>query len=262
MLRARATNGRILPERLVLVSFEEVVTDHLWGYGPVLAIGDPQTKGKTAPLGAARDYATDSDWQDRVMELMQQASMVVVIAGQTKGLVWEIETVVSQGFLSKLVLLLPPVEWQEREARWRFLESSIPSLSLRSDIDLVPARAVIFPEGRATLICGDKRNDWTYEAVLDASGVVDSRRQAASPCHFTVTRHGNGPILQGARAGIIQLCAVGLSIFGNRNIHFCWLWGEPHSHPRVTSVCPSGQGTGRLYCGVHQGLQRRECRIV
>jgi hypothetical protein len=85
-VRARAANGRILPERLVKIPFEEVVTDHLWGYGPVLAIGNPQTKSKRAPLGAARDYADDSSWQQKVTELMHKAAMIVVVAGGTEGL--------------------------------------------------------------------------------------------------------------------------------------------------------------------------------
>jgi hypothetical protein len=62
---------------------------------------------KLTRLGAARDYATDSGWQDQVSKLMQ-ASMIVAVAGQTKGLGWEIEKVLSQGFLSKFMLLFPP----------------------------------------------------------------------------------------------------------------------------------------------------------
>ena len=42
---ARTTNGRIILERLVKLSFEEIVTDHLWGYGPVLALGNLQARG-------------------------------------------------------------------------------------------------------------------------------------------------------------------------------------------------------------------------
>ena len=37
-MSARVANGRILPERLIKIPFEEVVTDHLWGYGPVLPL--------------------------------------------------------------------------------------------------------------------------------------------------------------------------------------------------------------------------------
>ena len=72
-LRARATDGRIWPERFVKISVEELVTDHLWGYGPVLAIGDPRTKEKLAPLGAARDYETDKGWQELVSQTVYAA---------------------------------------------------------------------------------------------------------------------------------------------------------------------------------------------
>lgn len=149
MLRARANNGRILLEKIVKISFEEVVTDHMWGYGPVLAIGNPQTKNKPAPLGAARDYMTDSSWREKVTELMQRASMIVAIAGGTQGLAWEIDTIVRLGLVSKFVLLLPPVDMQELEARWQYLASNATSAVLPSEIDLVRARAVIFPNGNA-----------------------------------------------------------------------------------------------------------------
>ena len=43
-IRARAANGRTVLEKFVRVTFEEVVTDHLWNYGPVLAIGNPKTQ--------------------------------------------------------------------------------------------------------------------------------------------------------------------------------------------------------------------------
>ena len=187
-LRARATNGRILLERLIKISFEELVTDHLWRYGPVLAISNSRAKDKLEPLGAAREYATDASWQDKVTDLMQQASMIVAIAGATQGFVWEIDRIARLGFLSKLVLLLPPVATEELMARWQCLASNANFLprfprwpgkrpnierpNLSSEIDLLRTRAVIFTEGRPALILGDKRNDWTYEAVLDEAALM------------------------------------------------------------------------------------------
>jgi hypothetical protein len=118
-LRARATDGRILLESLIKISFEELVTDHLWRYGPVLAISNPRAKDKILPLGAARERAADASWQEKATDLMQQASMIVATAGGTQGPVWEIERIVSLGFRSKLVLLLPPVANKELEERWQ-----------------------------------------------------------------------------------------------------------------------------------------------
>ena len=182
-LRARATNGRTLPERLLKIPFEEVVTDHLWGYGPVLAIGDPRTKSKRAPLGAARDYADDSTWQQKVIELMQEAALIVVIAGGTKGLAWEIDTIAKQGALWKLVVLLPPVGIRELQSRWQELASHVSNNALLTQVDFTRARAVIFPKGEtAAVIGGEKGTDWTYEAVLDqAALVITNEREAVLP---------------------------------------------------------------------------------
>jgi hypothetical protein len=181
-LRARAANGRILPERLVKIPFEEVVTDHLWGYGPVLAIGDPRMKFKRTPLGAARDYVDDSSWQQKVIELVQDAAMIVIVAGGTEGLAWEIDTIAKLGLVWKLVLLLPPVGVQELQARWQALAMHVGSNVLPPQIDFACVRAVIFPKGKAALIAGKKRDDWTYEAVLDdAALTIASERDAVHP---------------------------------------------------------------------------------
>lgn len=182
-LRARATDGRILLERLVKISFEELVTDHLWGFGPVLAIGNPGTRGQTAPLGAARDYVTDAAWQETATHLMRQASMIVAIAAATQGLAWEVATVVEQGFLAKLVLLLPPLDSADLKSRSEFLLNGVlgAKANLPKQLDLSRARAVVFPFGRPIHITGDKRDDWTYEAVVDEAALVIADQLSRSP---------------------------------------------------------------------------------
>ena len=185
-IRARAANGRILLERLVKIPFEEVVTDHLWGYGPVLAIGNPQMKSKPALLGAARDYVDDSTWQQKVSDLIHDAAMIVVVAGGTEGLAWEIDTIARLGSIWKLVLLFPPVNVHELQTRWQALASHVRENILPAQIDFAQARAVIFPKGQPVLITGTKGDDWTYEAALDEAALTiaserHSNHPAASP---------------------------------------------------------------------------------
>jgi hypothetical protein len=171
-LWARATDGRIFVERFVRITFEELVTDHLWAHGPVVAIADPTGRNKAARLGAARDYAGTTEWQGRVIDSIQRASMIVAVAGRTQGLIWEIETIMRLGFGSKLVLLLPSVRMEELRSRWRFLAHSISAVNLPAEIDLQRTRAVLWQDRHAVLISGDGRNDWTYEAVLDEAVFV------------------------------------------------------------------------------------------
>jgi hypothetical protein len=168
-VRARATNGRILPERLVKVAFEEVITDHLWSYGPVVAIGDPALKDERAPLGAARDFAADAEWQAKATDLMRAASIIVATVGRTEGFVWEIEQILSARLRSKLILLLPPVGAKQARARWEFLRSRVPSALIPADVDARRTRAVVFPRDMPIVIQDRTRNGWTYETVLDAA---------------------------------------------------------------------------------------------
>jgi TM2 domain-containing membrane protein YozV len=57
--------------------------------GPVVAIGKP---GESLPeLGAARLYVGDDEWQAKITDLMKQARLVVIRAGATANLWWEID---------------------------------------------------------------------------------------------------------------------------------------------------------------------------
>jgi hypothetical protein len=228
-LRARAANGRILPERLLRIPFEEVLTDHLWGYGPVLAIGDPRAKSQPALLGAARDYVDDSTWQQKVIELMQAAAMIVVVAGSTQGLAWEIDTIARLGLLWKLVLVLPPVDMQELQSRWQALASYATSNALPAQIDLTGARAVIFPKGDAVLIVGKKGNDWTYEAVLDEAALMivsehdavlptaQSLQHLSRPGYMRLVLDDLTSMMAGALLTALALVAIGVSEFRESN---------------------------------------------
>lgn len=170
-MKARAANGRIWPENWVKITFEEVVTDRVWRYGPVLAIGKPGDK--LPPLGAARQYEPNETWQQTVEQLMAKASMVVVVVGRTEGVVWEIEKLVMLKLTSKLVLLFPPVPASDLRKCWDKLcrhLSETERLTLPRDIDLERTRALVFPAGRAVHVLeARKHDDWTYESVLDAA---------------------------------------------------------------------------------------------
>ncbi len=170
-MRARNNDGRIFLERFVKITFEELVTDHLWRYGPVVAIGDPHNKSKLVPLGAARDFVPNAEndpWKEKVVDLMQQASIIVAVVNQSPGFIWEMNTIIKDKKLkSKLVLLLPPLKAQDLKSRWDTLVSEVTGAKFPQDIDLTHARAVLFLKDQAVVITADKRNDWTYETVLD-----------------------------------------------------------------------------------------------
>jgi hypothetical protein len=168
---ARNTDGRILPERLIKISFEELVTDHLWLYGPVRTIGDPRKRKGPPSLGAARDFASDDNWHDTVDQLMRQSSMIVMLLGRTDSLLWEFDRVVGFGLTHKLILVFPPLPAAELSARWERIAERARGLGLTSEPKFVSTRGLVWAGANGHFLQARKHDDWTYETVLDAAAV-------------------------------------------------------------------------------------------
>ncbi len=96
-----------------LARLEEAIADRLRLFGPLVAVGSP---GEALPtLGAARSYHSDMEWRWAVGGLMRDALLLVMVAGLTAGLRWEIEAIVREGYLPKLLILMPS---SDRQRRW------------------------------------------------------------------------------------------------------------------------------------------------
>lgn len=102
-------------------TFEEVLTEQLARYGPVVAIGRPGEKLPTA--GAAREYLADDRWRQRGEEVVAQSSAIV--AGTTPNVGWELARIESLGAIYKLILVVPAANKYEVASRMSALLSNI-----------------------------------------------------------------------------------------------------------------------------------------
>lgn len=76
----------------VAVTAEQELAAIMNRVGPVVAIGQP---GELLPeLGAARLYVSDDDWKNTITDLMRRSSLVVIRAGTTANLRWEVDQAV------------------------------------------------------------------------------------------------------------------------------------------------------------------------
>lgn len=87
------------------LTYEERLARTLRKVGPFVAVGDP-TEGLPL-LGAARMYAADEDWQETVDKLTARASVVLLHAGESAGLGWEVRHVIELGAPERVILSLP-----------------------------------------------------------------------------------------------------------------------------------------------------------
>jgi hypothetical protein len=95
--------------------------------GPYVAIGKPRER--LPELGAARTYVSDDEWQGKINEWLARARLVIVRAGATEGLRWEVGQLVSHAKPTQVLIILPPrAEHYDGFRRWanQVLPSPLP----------------------------------------------------------------------------------------------------------------------------------------
>lgn len=107
------------PDRMSEMQHErfETALSHLFFLlGPLIAAATPSEE--LPEHGSAREKFAQTEWQDKIRNWMKEARLIIVVAGLGEGLGWELETIANSGYLSKLLVLIPP---GEVEQRWQFL---------------------------------------------------------------------------------------------------------------------------------------------
>jgi protein-S-isoprenylcysteine O-methyltransferase Ste14 len=90
---------------VTVLTEEEELTKAFERIGPMIAIGRP---GETLPdTGAARAYFRDDEWQAAVHHYFDISRLVVLRAGLSQGLLWEIQNSIQLLDPAKLILLIP-----------------------------------------------------------------------------------------------------------------------------------------------------------
>ena len=134
--------------------------------GPYIAVGRP---GEPLPeLGASRIYVGEQ-WQERVLDLLKRAKLVILRAGSTKGLQWELEQLRASANPGKILMILPVARKHYRLLRrWA------------ADVFPVPLpesqpvqRLVIFEEDWTPMLLPDRHSlDETLRPFLARNGIV------------------------------------------------------------------------------------------
>lgn len=86
-------------------SEEEVLSSIFRKFGDCVAIGLPNEE--LPPLGMKRLYFSETEWQCKVLELMSRARVVIVRAGSTESLLWEMQQAIRLVKPERLLFLLP-----------------------------------------------------------------------------------------------------------------------------------------------------------
>jgi hypothetical protein len=172
---AHASPRLALVERLLgrrTERFEVVLGWHLWRFGPVVAVGRPLEK--LPPLGAAREYLDQEQWQKEVEKRIDQARAVVVVLGRTSGLLWELQAIERLGATDRMLIVVPPVDDSEAERRWGVLERMVRAEQVGWQALPPVARSrmlvgILDGGQRWSVMTGRPSDEYHYEIALEAS---------------------------------------------------------------------------------------------
>jgi hypothetical protein len=117
--------GLLVELLLLRKRLEEILEESLESYGPVVAIGRP--KEALAPLGAAREYASDDGWVSTVETRIREAQLIVAILGSTEGFAFEMSDIFRLSARGKLILVPPTVAGKQRSERWAKISKALHS---------------------------------------------------------------------------------------------------------------------------------------
>ncbi|MCD9186463.1 MAG: hypothetical protein LUM44_08515 [Pyrinomonadaceae bacterium] len=81
---------------------EEDLNSVLQDIGPVLAVGRPEDT--ESQLGAKRIYVETETWKDTVQNLMEISQLIVIHAGASESLLWEMEAAKKTDSPSKIII--------------------------------------------------------------------------------------------------------------------------------------------------------------
>ena len=84
---------------------ERAIARQLGQIGPFVAVGKPGDS--LAPLGAARIYVADAEWQSVVASLVNRAAAIILQPEATPGTLWELLLVGHAADLRRVLLLVP-----------------------------------------------------------------------------------------------------------------------------------------------------------
>lgn len=110
-----------------LLTEEEQLAEAMKPLGDLVAIGKPG-EGLPTP-GAARMYASDEEWRALVSRQMQNARFVVIRAGSSEGVIWELRRAVELVDPRKLLLLVLGMK-RDHYLRFRHAAGAILGVSL------------------------------------------------------------------------------------------------------------------------------------
>jgi hypothetical protein len=210
--------------QLLDFSLETRLQNHFQQYGPFVAI--ESTAESLPQIGAARAKLRDDEWQNVVLDWIARSSLILMLAGKTQGVSWELAQVADKQCVDKLIILLPTNRSflrsrrrAESTARLDHVKTSLLQSpwtdALNTISDAQSVRAITFTKGGGLVVI--RANDFSREAyhlaTLAAHEGTSPTEADSGPVAKTMapTRRPRASVI-GALLGLLLLVPFYLSL--------------------------------------------------
>lgn len=102
-----AFKNRLAGSKRVDALEQHVFADLFNRVGPYISIGRPTETFRNIDFGAAKKFVADDKWQDTVIQWLSRCAAVVLEAGHSDGLSWEMRQLVERYEPIRLLIVLP-----------------------------------------------------------------------------------------------------------------------------------------------------------
>lgn len=150
--------------------FEDIISHQLWQFGPVIAVGQPGEK--LPPVGAAREYIKNEEWQTKVNSYAADSQLITFILGKSDGVLWELQHIVESGLLSKVIIIFPPLKEKHLHERWERNSEFFKNMDFHIYQSGKTVLAMIFENGlEPCVIVGLMQTRVYFEEALRYAGI-------------------------------------------------------------------------------------------
>lgn len=109
--------------------------------GPFVAIANPNTR--LPRLGAAQSFFSNDTWQDAIARWAAMAQLIVMVAGRTEGIGWELDHIFSSKQHRKLVVFFPPALRDAPTAATQWLSDHFSNTRYGANLSIINPKSTV-----------------------------------------------------------------------------------------------------------------------
>ncbi|HJP95745.1 MAG TPA: hypothetical protein VJ843_00040 [Candidatus Saccharimonadales bacterium] len=156
-------------------SLEARLLNHFSYFGPFITVGSPKDP---LPLpGAARAFLSDSDWPSQVIRWISEAALIIMYAGKTPWVSWELAKVIEAERVRNLIMIFPEIRhgslyqdiYPRIECVRHVFQNTKWSEALASFQDYVYPRAILFRDDGSIIVIKSRylnRDSYHLAAII------------------------------------------------------------------------------------------------